>query len=219
MENLGIVERVEVTGIPPHERLKRHNTFFKLKDDNIGPIAWTELDHQSGVIDTLLSIMMLLPYHDLTVKHKPILKQNGKVYKPDAGVWMRHVNTNVVSCRLVEFERTKKPNDVDRNKFQKIVSFERFENISDCPPFPDDTKVLIIYSPRGFNTFLRPMQFNDPVTDTKVNSVLHSTRTTLWDYMKQYNDPRLLLMAFPDVFWFDKEVCLTCKGEWVNLID
>lgn len=63
------------------------------------------------------------------------------------------------------------------------------------------------------------MQFNDPITETKVNTIRHSTRTTLWEYMSKYSDPRFLIMAFLDVFWLDKELCLNCKGHWGKLID
>lgn len=43
-------------------------------------IAYTMLDHQSGVIDILVSLMMLYPYHDLTVEYQPVLRKSGNRY-------------------------------------------------------------------------------------------------------------------------------------------
>lgn len=126
---------------------------------------------------------------------------------------MRHVNTNKEYCFVLEFERTKQPNDVDSRKFKKLYEYGKFIDL------PEDTKILFEYSPRGYNTFFRPMQFQDPITDTKVNSVRHSVQNTLWKYMSKYDDPRFLLVASPDVFWINTDVCLNCKGQWVKLLN
>lgn len=210
LENEEKVTRVGVNNIPPNTNLRRYNTFFKIKGDPLDNIAYSMLDHQSGVHDILIAFVKLFPYYDVTIKEQPVLRKDGYSYQPDAVIKLRHYNTNKEYYFVLEFERTKAPNIIDKKKFKKLFTYGKFLEL------PENTKILYVYS-TGFDNYLRPMQYTDPITDTKVNSLRYSLRS-VWEYMKHYSDQRFLLMAFPDFYRLDEAVWLNCKGDWVKLI-
>ena len=177
----------------------------------MGNIAYSMLAHQSGVHDILVAFVKLFPYYDVTIQEQRVLKKDGYSYQPDAVIKLRHYNTNREYYFVLEFELSKAPNIIDKTKFKKLNRYGKFVDL------PEDTKILYVYS-EGFDNYLRPMQYNDPITERKLNSLRYSL-ITVWDYMKVYKNSPFFLMAFPDFTRLHEAVWRNWKGEWVKLIN
>lgn len=187
----GMIKQVEIYPPPasPYQTKlysNRKYTFYAPSGYK-GKIARRELEHSFGIADIALAFAYRYEDYKITIKHEPRFG----TYNPDIYVSLNDYTRQYDF--LVEFERTRTPGEVLKDKVYKNNNFD-FEKYG----LHRSTKVLIIYTFETWDVFWRPMEYDQEFMERVEKSVFNMS--------KQINNPRYIFMAYHNFPYLDQEV-------------
>lgn len=158
--------------------------------------------HESAKIDIALSFIRLYRDHEVILKYDYIIEdKQGRFYKPDIFVTLKHKVNNREYSFLVEIER-RKHHAIKREKYPRLKALK---------PFKDHTKILIVYVDPDWNVFLRPQMYEDTsFVDRNFKSLLNKTDLPNHAYR---------LMPFYNFYRLHETVWFRPDGERIKLIN
>ena len=203
---------------PVESKLWRYNTFYCPTDSKVQPIGSRMVMHQSGLRDILLAFTFLYPQYDVQIKHEPCYKKNvgGKTftYRPDALVTM--IKKDATKKRydfIVEFERTKEPLDIKKNKLDKLEAFGSFKQFG----LSDHVKILIVFTYHKYNVYWRPIEYSNPTIQAEISAV-QNRMDTLLSYARRYDRNKYRFLPFNDFYRLNEYVWYKPGGEKTGLL-
>lgn len=187
--------------------------------------------HQSGIRDILWGFIFLYPDYEVSIKFEPeypflektYFKRLGKTsyndfnnvlsYRPDALVKLISRDNKKEYDFLIELERTKRPIEIKKGKFDKIESLNLFSTYG----LSENTKILIFYSYEKYNVYSRPLEYSNPIVKKEIDAV-KSRIEQLLNYAKPYPNHKYRIIPFHDFYKLNEAVWYTPQGRRVKLI-
>jgi len=162
--------------------------------------------HESAKFDVALAFIRLYRDWDVKIEYKTFTG-----LRPDIYITMNKNNTTLHF--LVEIERKKDTSRVLREKVRE--QYQQKLKISETRnSLPRSFNVLIVYSSLTYNPFTRPQQMTGNIVKD-----IQDLRTETRELAKASNLPIAKFIALPDVFYLDKEVFYSDRGERGKIIN
>jgi hypothetical protein len=219
----GLLEKIEPIGKPANKAREVFYCLTKKGASYIGradeykyrkyPRSPTNVMHESMKFDVAISMLRLFPHKKFTFRY------DSSYYGVRPDILVRIESTNpkeITRFLLVEIERKK---TIDRVFHEKITRYEAmFKAIEEKKSHNiSQFCTLFVYTDIWFDVFLRPQQYNDPITINHIECINSLIKNLVQHYCKSLPDQRYRFMPFHDFYRLHEAVWFTPAGNRVSL--